>query len=150
MSFKQSTFSGHTYPTLHNQSAVRVCTEPESRFIPSGKQVASFSTVFVETYGKDPQMVRESWVKITGWEKQAEAIMRLHKGDMILIATTIPGMDTWENADGTTGTGLSATMNGFPRRIKFLKNDEQDESVDSQSEHDTAVPQNTIEDNISF
>jgi single-stranded DNA-binding protein len=110
------------YKTLHNLSLIKVCTAPELRYTPDGKKVCSFSTVFVESYGTFPenQMYRESWVKVTGWEKQAETMQQLTKGDWILIETVVPGLDTWTTAEGETRSGLSMTMKGFPRKVSLV------------------------------
>jgi len=123
---KQNTSQYKAYSTKHNLSLIKVCTEPASRFLNNGTQVASFSTVMIDAYQVEGQlqMVNETWVRISAFGKQAESIARLQKGEFVLLELRgHPIMDTWTKEDGTTGVSLTQKFNGFPQRVTLVKSD---------------------------
>lgn len=57
--------------------------EVESKFIPSGKQVATFDIGVNDGYGENKTT---TWVRVIAWEKTAElAEQYLHKGSKVLV-----------------------------------------------------------------
>jgi single-stranded DNA-binding protein len=152
---KQNDSQYRSYSTRHNLSLIKVCTEPEARFLDNGTQVASFKTVMIDAYQMEgqPQMVNETWVKISAFGKQAEAIAKLQKGEFVLLELKgHPMADTWTKEDGTIGTSLVQRFNGFPTRVTLVKSDAA-ATIDPQSEPmatDTSSPVSSESPDLPF
>lgn len=85
--------------------------DPELRHTQSGKAVCNLS-VAVSGYRKDDPTL---WVRVTAWEKAAEACASyLRKGSRV-TATGPVGLETWMGRDGTPG----ATVTLAARNIAF-------------------------------
>ncbi|HLR97252.1 MAG TPA: single-stranded DNA-binding protein [Jiangellaceae bacterium] len=84
--------------------------EPELRFTPNGKAVATFSVAenHRRKVGNEWQDDGTTWWRITVWERQAETLAEtLGKGDRVLVTGTVRSRE-WEK-DGEKRTSYDVT-----------------------------------------
>jgi single-strand DNA-binding protein len=96
--------------------------DPELRYTASGTAVCDFS-IAVQGRRDDPPL----WVRVTAWEKQAEACAEyLRKGSKCLVTGEVKS-DTYEDRDGVKRTKWWVNA----RQVEFLDSkpkDDRDES----------------------
>lgn len=93
----------------------RLGRDPELRYTPQGKPVASFS-VAVDTY-RGPGEQQTDWFRVSAWGNSAEACNQyLHKGDLVLVEGTVR-LSTYTKRDGMAG----ASMEVNAAAVKFLQ-----------------------------
>ena len=109
--------------------------DPEMRYAPDGKAVASFSVAVSDGFGDKKTTV---WFRVSAWGKLAETTNQyLHKGSKVLVegrltadpATGSPRIFTRQ--DGTTGTSYEVSAS----TVRFL--DPKGESEPTHSEYVT-------------
>lgn len=104
--------------------------DPESRYIPSGKLVCTF-TVAVNLRNK-----KTMWVKVSAWESLGETCAKyLVKGSKCLVECELSPDDsgnprTWNRQDGSTAASFEVTA----QTVRFLssKNEGADMPVDEE------------------
>lgn len=85
--------------------------EPELRFTPNGKAVATFSVAENHRRKNGTEWVEDgtTWWRITVWDRQAETLAEtLSKGQRVLIVGQIKSRE-WEDKDGQTRTSYDVT-----------------------------------------
>ncbi len=93
-------------------------SDPEMRFTPDGKAVASFRMATNRRYTTSAGETREEtdWFRITVWGKQAESCNKfLSKGKQVYVEGKLHARD-WEGQDGQMRTSLEVTAD----RVLFL------------------------------
>lgn len=114
--------------------------EPELRYTPAGKAVASFTLATTERLWRpdDKSEALTAWWNITCWGLTAERVAeKVKKGAKLLVEGRVkPGEDgnprTYTRKDGTTGTSYELTAS-VVRRLDHKPNDDgytSDEEVD--------------------
>lgn len=82
----------------------RLGADPEVRFTPAGKAVASFSVVASRPRKMDNGQWEETettWYRVTAWDKLAENCAEsLTKGDAVIVVGRVY-LDEWEDQQGT-------------------------------------------------
>lgn len=119
----------------------RLGKDPELRYTPSGKAVASFSLATSERWtGQDGQKNESTtWHNIVAWGKQAELIKEyLRKGREVFIEGRIDNR-TYEKKDGS-GKGYISEV--VVQNFSFVgsRGDSQGDSPDSPPPSDSDVP----------
>jgi single-strand DNA-binding protein len=99
----------------------RLGKDPEMRYTPSGKAVASFSLATDRREGDAGKVT--VWYRITVWEKQAETVNQyLKKGSMVLVEGQLNvdaasgGPRLWTDKEGKTRASFEVTA----RTVRFL------------------------------
>lgn len=90
--------------------------DPDLRFTPTGKAVASFSLA-VTPRSKNGTSGRwedgeTTWYRITAWDQMAEEAAELiHKGQRLIVVTDAEGIQQreYDKRDGTKGVSIEAT-----------------------------------------
>lgn len=110
----------------------RVGKDPEMRYTPSGKAVATFSMATNRNH-KDPagERAKETmWWRITVWDKQAEIISQyVKKGRLVHVEGRLEGDPAtggpriWTRSDGTAGASFEVTASN----VLFLDRDPEDQ-----------------------
>jgi len=101
--------------------------EPEMRYTPNGRAVASFSLAVADDYKKDGEWVKVTdWFNITMWGKSAEyANEKLHVGDVLYVEGKAK-LRIYTKADGSLGASLDVTAQAT--KILIAKNKTQNSS----------------------
>jgi len=86
---------------------VRLVSDPEVRFIPSGKSVLTFKAASSTGYGDKKKTL---WLRITYWNNAEKMATLLSKGDLISIAGEL-SMSEYKANDGSMKTALELTAN---------------------------------------
>lgn len=99
-------------PSMNNCEIIgHVGSEPEMRFTPSGKPVASFSVAVNNTFTTAAGEKKEQteWFAITVWGKLAETCNQwLSKGKLVFVAGRV-NLERWEAQDGGMRSKLALT-----------------------------------------
>ena len=91
--------------------------DPESRVIPSGKTVCSFTIAVNSNWGKEEVL----FLDITSWNKTAENCQKyLKKGSKVAVEGRLR-MEKWEDKQGNQRNKISAVADN----VTFLPNAEQ-------------------------
>lgn len=95
------------------------------RYTPDGKAVLDFNVAVDDGYGENKRAI---WLKVTVWQKTAEACVNLKKGAMVLCETTLQHENgnprVWES-NGKHGSSFEVTASN----VRFLSA-KQDEPVE--------------------
>ena len=100
-------------------------TDPEMRYLPSGKAVTNFSVAANNTYvNKDGERVSQvTWFRVSVFGKQAESCNEyLKKGSLVLVEGRLnPDKDTggpriWKTESGEARASFDVTAND----VRFL------------------------------
>jgi single-strand DNA-binding protein len=86
----------------------RLGNEPELKYTTSGKAVAEFSIACDENKknGDQWEKVSTTWLRVTIWEKDAEAVAEhLKKGDLVTVIGSLTVRE-YEKKDGGKGTSV--------------------------------------------
>ena len=86
---------------------VRIGSDPELRFIPSGKAVLTFSAASSTGYGDKQKTL---WLRVTYWNNAEKMKEFLVKGNQISIAGELTQSE-YQAKDGTTKTSLELNAN---------------------------------------
>lgn len=86
---------------------VRIGSDPELRFIPSGKAVLTFSAASTTGYGDKQKTL---WLRVTYWNNAEKMKEFLIKGNQILVSGELTQSEYKAN-DGTTKTSLELNAN---------------------------------------
>jgi len=89
-------------------SLVRIGTEPEVKFIPSGKAVLSFSAASTVGYGDKKQTI---WLRVTSWQNPEKMATMLAKGNQIVVSGELSQREYTK--DGQTKTSLELNANNI-------------------------------------
>lgn len=81
---------------------VRLGSEPEVRFIPSGKSVLTFNAASSTGYGDKKKTL---WLRVSYWNNAEKMATFLSKGDLISIAGEL-SLNEYKANDGTMKTSL--------------------------------------------
>jgi single-strand DNA-binding protein len=100
-------------------------SDPDLRFTPQGKAVASFNVACNQTYKRDGEKVKDTtWFRVSCFGAQAENVKQyLHKGDQVHVEGRLtPDKDTgsphiWNGSDGTP----KASYEVIAFDVQFLK-----------------------------
>jgi single-strand DNA-binding protein len=108
--------------------------DPEMRYTPGGKAVASFSLAVNSR--KDHTV----WFRVSMWEKQAEIVSQyLTKGSKVMVIGEIEEARPWTDRDGKQRASLEVTG----RTIKFLST-----SADGKMQSEPVV--DSVESDVPF
>jgi single-strand DNA-binding protein len=94
----------------------RAAADPELRFTPSGKAVATLRAV-ASSRRKNPETEeweddKTFWTKVTIWGQTAENVVEsIGKGDLFLIANGRGETEEWEDKEGQKRVGINVTAN---------------------------------------
>lgn len=117
--------------------------DPEMRYTPSGKPVATFSVACNEVWiGDDGQKhEKTTWVRVTTWDKRAETCAKyLRKGSMVYVEGK-PASSGWiDKQSGEVRTTVEVTATN----VRFLNGGGKD--AQSAQVTDTQI----TEENIPF
>jgi single-strand DNA-binding protein len=86
---------------------VRIGSDPELRFIPSGKAVLTFSAASSTGFGDKQKTL---WLRVTYWNNAEKMKEFLVKGNQISIAGELSQTE-YQAKDGTTKTSLELNAN---------------------------------------
>lgn len=108
--------------TLPNITATgRLGDDPELRFTPGGKAVAEFRMACDENKknGDSWEKVSTTWLRVTLWEKDAEAVAEhIKKGDLVTVIGSLTVRE-YDKKDGGKGTSVeiknAAVTKALPR-----------------------------------
>ena len=85
----------------------RVGRDAETRYLPSGEAVATWSVAVDSGYGDKK---KTSWVKCTLWGKRAESLAQyIRKGDRIGV-TGEASLEEWTNKDGEKQASIAVRV----------------------------------------
>lgn len=87
----------------------RLGADPEMRFTPAGKSVASFSLVSSKPV-KQPdgswEDTEKTWYRVSAWDSLGESIVEsLHKGQQVIVVGRLY-METYKDRDGNERQSL--------------------------------------------
>ena len=100
----------------HTVIVGRLGRDPEMRYTPQGKAVASLS-VAVDTYA-GPGETKATWYRVSAWEKAAEACNTyLHKGDLVLCEGEVSASAFKDKSTGEPRASLELRAHS----VKFLQ-----------------------------
>jgi len=104
-----------------------VGSEPEMRYVPSGKAVTTFSLATNKKYTVDGERKEETtWFRITAWGKQAETCNQyVVKGMRVYVEGEVR-IDEWDTQEGEHKSRLAITA----RQVLFLSRVEQNDEGD--------------------
>lgn len=96
--------------------------EPELRFTPAGKAVASFS-VAVSSRKKDGNGAWKddgtTWYRCTVWDQEAENVTEsLVKGTRVIVQGSLK-LRQWEAKDGTKGSTLELQVSAVGPELRY-------------------------------
>lgn len=90
----------------------RLGADPELKYTPQGKAVASFSMVTSKPVKQDDgswEDIEKTWYRVTVWDQQAENVAEsLRKGDAVLVTGRL-FMETYTTRDGVEKQALKVT-----------------------------------------
>lgn len=93
----------------------RLVRDPELRYTPQGKAVASFSIAVDDGWGDNKRTI---WMRVTVWDKQAETVNNfLKKGRQVLVEGRLqPDKETgnpkiFTRQDGSSGASYEVVAN---------------------------------------
>lgn len=98
-------------PSLNKITLIgNIGREPEIRYTPNGKIVASFSLAVSDDYKKNEEWVKVTdWFTISMWGKSAEyAQQKLHVGDVLFVEGKAK-LRTYTKTDGSLGASIDVT-----------------------------------------
>jgi single-strand DNA-binding protein len=90
---------------------VRLGSDAELRYLTDGTAVSNLSLAY--SYGRKDQDGKKpvQWIEGTLWSKQAEALVSyLTKGKMLCVTVDDLHVETFNKADGTSGTKLTGRI----------------------------------------
>ena len=98
----------------------RLGNDPEMRYTPAGKAVASFSLAVNRVYSRDGErQEKTTWFRVTAWERDAELVSQyLTKGQQVLIVGEVEESRAYTDRDGNQRASLEVTA----RTIRFIGN----------------------------
>lgn len=88
-------------------SLVRIGTEPEVKFIPSGKGVLTFSAAVTTGFGDKKQTM---WLRVTYWNNPERMASMLTKGAQIVVAGELSQREYTKDGQTKTSLELNANM----------------------------------------
>jgi single-strand DNA-binding protein len=100
----------------------RIVADPELRFTPAGKAVASARIVANSRKKEGDQWVDDKvcWLNLTVWDKPAENLVEtFQKGDLILIVGGRLETREYETREGEKRTSLDLTASDFGPALRF-------------------------------
>lgn len=87
--------------------------DPDLKHTSSGSVVATLNVAFYN--GKDQSgNAKSGWVKVTGWNKVAERMAALKKGDRITLQAKL-NQDSWEDPEGNKRNVLTLVAFSFSK-----------------------------------
>ena len=86
---------------------VRIGSNPELRFIPSGKAVLTFSAASTTGYGDKQKTL---WLRVTYWNNAEKMKDYLLKGQSVFVSGELTQSE-YKGSDGTTKTSLELNAN---------------------------------------
>jgi single-strand DNA-binding protein len=85
----------------------RVGRDAETRYLPNGEAVATWSVAVDSGYGDKK---KTSWVKCTLWGKRAESLAQyIRKGDRIGVTGEV-SLEEWTNKDGEKQASIAVRV----------------------------------------
>ena len=114
---------------MNNVSIVgRTTRDIETKYIPSGKSVCSFSVAISRKYTQDGEQKEDvSFIEVQAWGKTAENVAKyVSKGNRIAISGSLK-QDRWEQ-DGNKRSKLYVVAH----QVEFLESKKQEEKVSSE------------------
>lgn len=93
-------------------------SDPEMRYTPTGKAVASFSLAVNRVFSRDGERQEKTvWFRVTAWERDAELVSQyLTKGRQVLIVGEVEEARPFTDRDGNQRASLEVTA----RTIRFV------------------------------
>jgi single-strand DNA-binding protein len=101
----------------------RAAFDPELRFTPSGKAVATLRAVASSRKKDDSgEWVDDKtmWTKVTVWGQTAENVVEsIGKGDLFLICNGRTEVEEWTDNEGNKRSGINITANEIGPSLSF-------------------------------
>lgn len=95
--------------------------DPELKFLPSGKAVASFTIVLSSRVKKGDEWVDgdPTFIRVSAWEAMAENVVEsIHKGSRVTVTGRLSSR-AWETKEGEKRTSLELQADDVAASLRF-------------------------------